>query len=257
MKTNFKLQLCILIAIFFMLTSCSKSKNTSNITIFAAASTTDLITDIAHIFEEDTGSKVKINTASSGTLARQLEQGAKADIYISASAKWMEYTDTLGLVEIKQPFLKNRLVLISHKDSEIEPFEMDKNSNLPSLFTSRLSMGDPAHVPAGQYAFEALNSLGWYDDLKDRLLPAADVRAALSVVEFDEADFGIVYETDALKSNKVKIISFFPEDSYSPVLYFCALLKTKDTRGRAFYTYLTSSSQVEELYTKYGFNLWN
>ena len=248
-------ELLTLVIIAIILSSCSTKNKDNSIRIFAAASTADIISDIAALYQKDTGIKVKINTASSGTLSKQLETGAEADIFISASGKWMDYAESLGLIEERQPFIRNRLVLISHKDSLITSFEMNRNINFPSLFTSRLSMGDPDHVPAGQYAEEALKSLGWYNSLKERLLPAAHVRAALSVIEFDEAELGIVYETDALKSHKVKIISFFPEESYSPILYHCALIQQSNTRGRIFFNYLTSSRQVEELYGKYGFSL--
>ncbi|MBI9097588.1 MAG: molybdate ABC transporter substrate-binding protein [Spirochaetaceae bacterium] len=248
-------ELLTFVIITIILFSCSTKHKDNFITILTAASTTDIISDIAALYEKDTGTKVKINTASSGTLAKQLETGAEADIFISASGKWMDYAESLGLIEERQPFLRNSLVLISHRDSPIASFEMNRNTNFPALFTSRLSMGDPDYVPAGQYALEALKYLGWYNSLKDRLLPAAHVRAALSVIEFDEAELGIVYETDSLKSHKVKIISFFPEESYSPILYHCALIQQSNTRGRIFYNYLTSSRQVEELYGKYGFSL--
>jgi molybdate transport system substrate-binding protein len=249
--------LCLVLIVFTLLLSCTKSKPESSITVFAAASTTDVVMEIARQFEKETSVKIRLSTASSGTLARQIEQGAEADVFISASKKWMDYCDSLNLLEEQQPFLKNRLVLIAHKDSVHEPFELTADSNLPSLFTSKLSMGDPAHVPAGQYALEALETLGWYEELEPRILPAADVRAALSVVEMDEADFGIVYETDALKSTKVKIISFFPQESYSPVLYYCALVQGRDSSGDAFYSYLQSNSEAAEIFTKYGFSLWD
>lgn len=253
MKWNIFIYLPITLTVFTMFPGCTESEEPASITIFAAASTTDLINEIAYMFEEDMGIDVKINTASSGTLARQIEQGAEADIYISASAKWMNYTGSLGIVREKQAFLRNRLVLISHIDSTIETFKLTADSNLPFLFTSRLSMGDPAHVPAGQYAFEALNNLGWYEDLEDRILPGADVRAALSVIEFDEAQLGIVYETDALKSEKVKIISYFPEKTHSPVLYFCALISPGNSQGEAFYKFITTSKRVQDLCRRYGF----
>ena len=254
MKKKIVFSFCLLLVVLTF-TGCGKSDKKKSLTIFAAASTTDLMTDLALLFEKETGTAVKINPASSGTLAKQLKDGAPADVYISASKKWMDFIDSNDLVTESSDFLKNRLVLISHIDSPLDAFEMDKESMLPSLFSGRISIGDPAHVPAGQYAVEALSSLGWYDALVDRFLPAADVRAALSVVEFDEAEAGIVYATDAVRSDKVKVLSQFPEESHPPVLYFCALLKDSKPQGRAFYDFLLNEKAAEQVYRKYGFSL--
>jgi len=228
---------------------------TSPVVVFNAASTTDLVNDIADLFTEATGIAVESNPASSGTLAHQLEQGAEADVYISASKKWMDFTKDLGITEEVSPFVKNRLVLIAPLDSPMEPFELTGNTDFPAIFEGRLSMGDPAHVPAGKYAEDALKYYGWYDTLTDRIQHAADVRAALMVVELGETELGIVYETDAMKSQKVKIVSRFPEESHTPIEYFVAYMKESNAAGKQFYDFLFENEKVGELYKKYGFSV--
>lgn len=244
---------CLLLFILLLFSGCLSKADDTSVTVFAAASTIDLMNDLALAFERKEGVPVKINPASSGTLARQLKTGAYADIYISASKKWMDFVDSIGNVADRSSFMKNRLVLISHMDSELESFELSSESRLPSLFSGRLSIGDPAHVPAGKYAAESLKSLGWYDELEDRFLPAPDVRAALSVIEFDEAELGIVYATDAGRSDKVKVLSVFPEDSHPPILYFCARLDENNSHGKAFYGFLLNNSVAFKLYEEHGF----
>ena len=220
------------------------------ITVFLAASTTDVMDDLAALFREKTGTTVNLNPASSGTLARQLEQGAGADVYISASKKWMDYVNDLGTVLESSPFVRNRVVVVGPADTSLAPFEIDGATDLPGLFEGRLSMGDPEHVPAGKYAQEALAHFGWYDRLSDRILPAADVRAALAVVELGETELGIVYETDAMKAGgSVVILSRFPEESHTPVEYFCARLTPE---GSDFYAFLLSE-EAAAVFASYGF----
>ncbi len=224
-----------------------------SITVFIAASTTDVISDIARSFTDETGIAVNINPASSGTLAKQIEQGAPADIYISASLSWMQYVEELGLTSASSPFLKNRLVLIAPLDSPLETIDIDASLDFPSVFSGMISMGDPAHVPAGKYAAESLAYYGWDKALENRILPGADVRAALSVVELGETELGIVYETDAKKSSQVKIVGSFPEVSHKSIVYACAVLTESSEEGKDLYTYLLESETAKKLYTAYGF----
>ena len=231
-------------------------KAAGSMTLFAAASTTDLVEEIGALFEQETGIEVKISPASSGTLARQIEQGAQADVYISASVKWMAYVDDLSLAAEFTPFIKNRLVLIAPSEGATEDFsELDPDLDFPASFKGRLSLGDPAHVPAGQYAVDGLTYFGWYESLESRFLPGADVRAALAVVERGETERGIVYETDAAKSEKVTVVGRFPEDSHKAIEYYAALLRESTPAGEKFYRFLTESEEVIPLYEKYGFTL--
>ena len=237
------------------LTAGGVKEQREEITLYIAASTTDVITDAADLYEERTGVAVQINPASSGTLAKQIEQGAPAEIYISASRKWMDYVDSLGAAVEISSLVRNRLVLIAPSDSPDRVFPFDQNSRLSASFEGYLSMGDPEHVPAGKYAREALSYYGWYGDLESRILPAADVRAALSVVELAEADRGIVYQTDAEKSERVRIVGEFPEESHSPIEYFCALLNDAGDEAADFYDFLLNDKDVKDLFTRYGFTV--
>lgn len=224
------------------------------IMVFAAASLTDVITEITSSFETKYHLKVKTNMASSGTLARQIEQGGAPDVYISASKKWANYIDSLGFVSdsLKQNIATNELVLIAPKDSPQEKLVINKAMNIVSLLgTDRLSMGDPSHVPAGKYAKQSLEFYGWYQKLKSRCLPAKDVRSALMMVEMGETPVGIVYRTDAKKSAKVKILGTFPENSHKPIVYVA--LVCKNNRGaKDFYAYL-NSEETNAIWSKYGF----
>ncbi|MBN1648062.1 MAG: molybdate ABC transporter substrate-binding protein [Spirochaetales bacterium] len=224
----------------------------NDIIVFNAASTADLINDLGVFFCEQTGISIKSSPASSGTLARQLEQGAGADIYISASAKWIDYVRELGLSAKDSQFAHNELVIVAPVSSDRKTIVFDNDPALPDLFKGRISIGDPAHVPAGQYAVEVFAYYGWMESLKDRIQPAADVRAALAVVEMEETELGIVYKTDAVKSDKVRIIGIFPEKSHTPVVYYCALLKNAPAQAEAFYTFLLGN-EAGSIFGKYGF----
>ena len=222
--------------------------------VFNAASTTDLVNDLGALFYKQTGIIIKSNPASSGTLARQLEQGARAGIFISASKEWMEYVQNLGLSRQSDCFLRNNLVLIAPAKAGRDFIEITQNTHLPDLFSGRISIGDPAHVPAGQYAVQALKYFGWLDNLSLRLQPAADVRAALLVVEMGETELGIVYETDAIRSGKVSIAGRFPEDSHDPVLYYCSVLADPSPAALSFHDFLLKSRKAAAIYVKYGFS---
>lgn len=262
MKTKFISQSVAfsLIIATIVLTSCSSSskkaasKSPAEITVFAAASLTNVLSELIDSFEVTNNAKVITNMASSGTLARQIEQGGTPEVYISASKKWADYVDSLGFIQ--QPFkakiAQNDLVFVAPKGSEIEPFTVDSTLDImPLLKEGRLSIGDPTHVPAGKYAKQALTYYGWYDKLADRYLPAKDVRSALMVVELGEAPLGIVYRTDAEESSKVKIVGTFPDRSHKPIVYVACLLKENAT-AKAFYEYIQSEASAA-IWAKYGF----
>jgi len=234
--------------------STKKSETEQPIMIFAAASLTDVLTEIVDSFEVKYNVKTQINLASSGTLARQIEQGGIPDIYLSASKKWADYVDSLGVIQrdFKTDIAKNNLVLIAPFNSQLVISTIDSTLNLLSVLgLERLSMGDPSHVPAGKYAKQSLIYYGWYNQLKNRLLPAKDVRSALMVVELGETPLGIVYRTDAQKSKKVKILNTFPECSHKPIIYVGAVCK-KNKNAIAFFNYLNSDF-TKVIWSKYGF----
>jgi molybdate transport system substrate-binding protein len=209
------------------------------ITVFAASSATDVITALAGKFEAGRAVKFRLNFASSSTLARQIEAGAAVDVFFSADEEWMDYLQQRGLIrpDTRKDLVGNRLVLITPAD---KPIDLPGGFSLEWArgFTGRLAVGDPAHVPAGKYAKEALQSLGLYEALKARLIPCESVRSATVIVERGEATAGIVYATDARISPKVRLIAAFPEGSHKPIRYPVALCKDAAPQASEFVEYL-------------------
>jgi molybdate ABC transporter permease protein/molybdenum ABC transporter molybdate-binding protein len=223
------------------------------ITLFAAASTTGAITDIARAWEKHTGLSVRVNTAASSTLARQIQAGAPADVYISANSKWMDVLADDGAIRknTRRDILTNRLAVIAPVSGTHAT--IDLSADAPPAVAGRWAIGDPTHVPAGMYTRESLGSLGWWDALKDRLAPAASVRAALRFVEQEQCPIGIVYSSDAATSSKVRRLALLPEDSHSPIRYPAALCKGAHPKAEALLTFL-SSPAVREIWQRYGFS---
>ena len=234
--------------ILLLLVSCSGKKKADDkqITVFAAASLSDVITDLASSFEKEKGVIVKLNLAASGTLARQIDQGAGADVYLSANKSWMDFLVDKGKSRENKSFARNDLVLISPINKE---FHFEKVDSLLKAITSKIAIGDPGYVPAGKYAMQVFN---YYQlDLDGKLLQAQDVRSALMMVEMGEADFGVVYKTDALESKKVRVIYTFPEATHKPVEYYQVLISQKNL-AKEFYDYLYSP-EAKKMLAGYSF----
>lgn len=222
------------------------------VTVFAAASLTNAMQDIATEYKTDHKNvDIVFSVASSSVLAKQIEQGAPADIFMSADQKWMTYLIYHNLVKDKEDLLKNTLVLIAPVQSKLEKVEINTNTNWQAILPKgeRLAIGDPDHVPAGLYAKESLTNLGVFDKLATQFAPASNVRDALMLVERNEAALGIVYRTDAKVSNKVKIVGIFPADTFTSIEYPIALLKPE---AKDFYQYL-KTPQAKIIFEKYGF----
>lgn len=225
-------------------------------TVFAAASTTNALNDLMAAYKAQTGKAVVASYAASSTLAKQVEQGAPASVFISANEQWMNYLAERNLIEpaSRSNMLGNDLVLVAPKDAALSVLVTHETHLLPLLGADgRLSVGDPAHVPVGQYAKEALSKMGQWDELEPRLARANDVRAALALVERKEAPLGIVYATDAAVAN-VKVLSVFPDDSHEPIVYPVALLKGADADAKAFFDFMTSA-KGKLFFAKYGFTV--
>ena len=224
------------------------------LTIFAAASLSNALTEVDAQYEKATGIKVIHSFASSSTLAKQIENGAPADVFISADLKWMDYLQDKSLINkaTRRNLLGNTLVLIAPKGKAFE-VNFEKGFDMPKAFDGRLCTGDMESVPVGIYAKEALANLGWWNDIKSRIVGTQDVRAALAFVERGECLVGIVYETDAKISTKVDLIGVFPEVSHSPVVYpIASIANTKDVK--AYLNYLQSQESLN-VFKKYGFNI--
>jgi molybdate transport system substrate-binding protein len=184
--------------------------------VAAAASLTLPLTEAARGFEEATGIEVRLSFGASGALARQIEHGLPVDLFLSANPDWMTYLEERGRIEEEsvRPVVRNRLVVVVPEGSALT---LESPGDL--VRAGRIAVGDPAVVPAGRYAMQALASLGLEDKLADRLLPAANVRAALAYVARNEVDAGFVYRTDGLADPRVRIALELDSSLHDPILY--------------------------------------
>jgi len=226
-----------------------------DVLIFAAASTAVALKEAIHQYGKTSADRVRASYASSGALARQLDNGAPASLYLSANTKWMGWAEKKGLLATgtKTDLLRNRLVLVQ-ADSVISMLiERDLKGWLHQVREQRLAIADPAHAPAGDYAKAALASLRLWKSLSGRTVRAQNVRAALLLVERQEAALGIIYQTDARASNAVRILATFPENSHPPILYWLAIVRNKDNSAtRRFYDFLKSPAGVKN-FQHFGF----
>jgi molybdate transport system substrate-binding protein len=198
-----------------------------DVLVFAAASLQTALDDLAEPARAATGVRLRVSYAASSALARQIENGAPADLYISADLDWMEYLAVRGLVraETRANLLGNRLVLIAPRESAVALTLAPGVRLAAALGRDRLAMADPAAVPAGKYARAALTSLGAWDAVASRITAGENVRAALLLVARGEAPLGIVYRTDALADPRVRVVDTYPESSHPPITYPAALTR--------------------------------
>ncbi|SHJ47625.1 molybdate transport system substrate-binding protein [Desulfatibacillum alkenivorans DSM 16219] len=256
-KYNIRICLTILFFVFLFIAGLAPrnaAAEKQDLTVYAAASTTNAMTDIAKMFEKTHAVKIRLSFASSSTLAKQIEKGAPADVYLSANPKWMNYLDERGVTQkgTRVDLLGNRIVFIAPESSAIDKVAVDSGLDLPALLgDGRLSMGDPDHVPAGMYGKKAMENLGLWEGVQNRIARSKDVRAALVLVERGEAPLGQVYATDAAISKKVKVVGVFPESSHPPIVYPAALVQDS-APAREFLKYL-GSPEAAEVFAEYGF----
>ena len=224
------------------------------VTVFAASSLTDSLKSAADAYQAKTGIKLALSFGASSTLARQIEQGAQADLFLSADSDWMDYLQKKNLIAeaSRKDLLGNRLVLIAAADAKPVPRIAPGFDLAGALEGGRLALADPASVPAGKYAKAALMSLGVWDSLAAKVAQAENVRVALEYVARGEAPYGIVYATDAKVAPKLRIAGVFPENSHPPIVYPAALTKTASPGAKAFLDFL-SSAQARAIFEKAGF----
>jgi molybdate transport system substrate-binding protein len=227
----------------------------SKITVFAASSLTNALTEISTKYEKETGVKIAHSFASSSVLAKQIENGAPADVFISADLKWMNYLQEKSLINksSRKNLLANTLVLIAPKGQSFD-VKFEEGFAFFKAFDGRLCTGDVESVPVGIYAKEALINLGWWKDIKSRIVGTQDVRGALAFVERAECHVGIVYETDTKVSSKVDLVGAFPESTHSPVLYPVAMTVNSKESAKDYLSYL-QSDEAMNIFKKYGFNI--
>ena len=245
------------VALAMCLAIASAAVSAADVTVFAAASLKEAMDQQAKTFEASTGNKVIVSYGASNTLAKQIEAGAPADIFISADLDWMDYLDQRRLLAPNTRFdlLRNTLVLIAPASST-STLRIGPNFGLAAaLGTEKLAMANPDSVPAGKYGKSALEKLGVWASVEKQVARAENVRAALALVSRGEAPFGIVYRTDALADKGVKIIDTFPRDSHPPIIYPATLLATsKSAAAKSLMDYL-QSAPARSVWEKYGFGL--
>ncbi len=228
------------------------------LTVFAAASLTDAMKDVSALWTKAGHPPLSLSFGASSTLARQIEQGAPAALFASADEKWMDYLAQKNLIaaDTRKDLLGNDLVLVVPAEKPMH-VTLGPDFDLLGLLgaNGRLATGDPAHVPVGIYAEQALRKLGWWDKVAPRLARTDDVRAALLLVERGEAPAGIVYATDAAVSKAVMVAGTFPASSHDPVAYPFAVVKAHDTpEARALLTFL-AGPQAREVFVRRGFKV--
>lgn len=235
-------------------TLSATSAQTVELNISAAVSLKDALTEIqANYQKKNPEVKLVFNLGASGSLQKQIEQGAPADIFISAAPKQMDELEAKNLINktTRRNLVENKLVLIVPQNSTLG---IAKYEDLTKSNVQKFSIGEPSVVPAGQYAQEVFKKLGIWDEVKDKIVMAKDVRTVLAYVETGNVEAGIVYKTDAVSSDKVKIVATAPEGSHQPIVYPIAILSgTKQQKAAEdFQNYLTTPESTA-VFEKYGF----
>jgi molybdate transport system substrate-binding protein len=228
-----------------------------DVVVFAAASLKNALDAAAAQWQRETGKKMAISYAASNTLIKQIEQGAPADMFISADLDWMDYGQQKGLIkpDTRSNLLGNRLVLIAPKESTIS-VNIQPGFDLAALLKGgHLAMANVDAVPAGKYGKASLEKLGAWNGVKDKIAQAENVRAALVLVARGEAPLGIVYQTDAASDPSVKIVGTFPENTHPPIIYPIALTKeSTNPDAQTFLNYLKSAA-ARPAFERQGFTV--
>jgi molybdate transport system substrate-binding protein len=230
-----------------------------DVVVFAAASLKNALDDAVLAWKQEAGKSAVISYAASNVLAKQIEAGAPADIFFSADLDWMDYAASKELIrpETRTNLLGNSLVLIAPKDSGVRIPLQPGLDLAPFLGKGRLAMGQLAAVPAGKYGKAALEKLGAWNGVKDKVAQTENVRAALLLVARGEAPLGIVYQTDAMSEARVTIVGTFPEGSHPLIVYPVAMTKDSNSPDAASLLNFLRSERARPLFEKQGFTVVN
>ncbi len=246
----------LVLALFWLLGGFSQASEALDgevLYVFAAASTSEALNEIARCFELKTGGEVRLNLASSGALARQIENGAPVDLFISANIRWMDYLEKKGeiLSQTRRDIIANQLILIAPKGENFS-VAMEPGFGFSTAFSGWLALGDPDYVPVGMYAREALKSLGWWSAVKDRIFPCKDAPATVTMAVRGEAGAAVVYATDVHHVEKFETIAVFPAETHAPIIYPAALCKGCGKNAGEFLNYLRGE-KARDVFRSYGF----
>lgn len=252
----------VVFLLIILTTSCNQQKDITQETsvenvellISAAISLTDALNEMKEVFEkEQTGITLTYNLGGSGKLAQQIEQGAPADVFLSADTKWMDELESKSLIvaDTRIDFTGNKIVLISNKDKDLG---ITTFNDIDATKFTHIAIGEPMSVPAGKYAKEALTTIGKWNNIEPKLVLAQDVRQVLTYVESRNADIGFVYSSDAATSEKISVVAEADAKWHSPIIYPAAV--TADSKNQAeakqFVEFL-QSEQGQMILAKYGF----
>ena len=247
----------ILLLLLGSASSVSASAQDAKLVIFAAASLKDALDEVNAAFQHEKGQDTATSYAASSTLAKQIEAAAPADIFISADLDWMDYLAKRNLVklETRANLLGNRVVLIAPVNSAVQ-LAIGPNFLLAAaLGNGRLAIADPNSVPAGKYGKAALEALGAWSSVADRLAPAENVRATLALVSRGETPLGIVYQTDGDADKGVKIVDTFPENTHPPIIYPIAVVTSSTNPATVDYLAYLKSPVARGIFEKNGFTV--
>lgn len=237
----------------FLAAAMSASIHAADITVFAAASLSDVLKEIAADYQRETGDRLVFNLAASSTLARQIEEGAPADVFFSADEEKMDRLAKKNLIvkETRKSLLSNTLVIVVGKDGDLK---ITSPHDLATTRVRRLALAEPKTVPAGIYAKSHLQRMGVWSNVIDKVVPTENVRGALGAVEAGNVDAAIVYKTDALISKKLKIVCEIPATEGPDIRYPVAVTKESRNPGGAkqFVAYL-ASAPAARAFEKFGF----
>jgi len=228
------------------------------LTVFAASSLKEALDEAGRAYERETHQSIRASYAASSALARQIEQGAPADVFLSADLDWMNYLDTRGLIvrASRGNLLGNRLVLVVPRDSRAAPLVLARGVDLrPLLGNGRLAVALTASVPAGKYARDAFESFGIWATLKPRLAEAENVRAALMLVARGETPAGVVYASDARAEPGVRVLALFPSDSHTPIVYPVARVSASSHPAAAPFLRWLEGPRSRAIFARHGFLL--
>ena len=246
--------IAVILGLALSATAFLSTARADDVVVFAAASLTNALNDIGAQFTAKTGHRLVASYAASSTLAKQIEQGAPAQLFASADLKWADYLAERKLIDPAVNLLGNALVLVAPQDSRIDRLEITATTDFVALAgAGRIATGDPDSVPVGIYFRQAMERAGQWDAVAPKLARADSVRAALALVERGEVAFGVLYATDAAISPKVKVVGVFPSSMHDPVIYPFALVRGNETpAARAFFATL-GGDEAKAVFRHYGF----
>ena len=256
--TSCVLLVFVLLALSSTVWNSPASAQGQKLIIFAAASLKDALDEVNVAYQHENSQETATSYAASSTLAKQIEAAAPADVFISADVDWMDYLAMRNLIkpETRANLLGNRLVLIAPVNSPLNLAIGPNFSLAQALGNGRLAIADPNGVPAGRYGKAALESLGVWSTIADRVAPAENVRAALALVARGETPLGIVYQTDAASDKAVKIVGIFPQDTHPPIIYPIAVVVSSTNPAALGYLAYLKSRAARPTFEKHGFTVF-